>query len=538
MVGVYPVLDSFQCTDEVSRLIPLSSVLSPASLTSEIQTSHEQAICPSVATLNFSRESLYNFRKESEHPGSSLAFYNTTDVNATTDGWFDYYDQPAKVASRLTITSAFLRKPATYVNASINSCDQGYNCTYSINFQGPGYKCEEIANSSHPNPDDTTAPWNISALAPLSGYLYKADVDRKDYDRPQVDSDQFGQPTKKPFPESLGVFEAEPVLWIGYVVNTTKPYDASSPYAKQWKNIQEPHIFKCEGYHTNYTFEMQFHDAVQSATRKQRDFLKPIVDTKVTPVGENQFEASPASNYVRPNTDVDLYKLTTAYHSMGALLRNFLKGDIAFTDGGVYQTHSDISETRLVLPTSYTVPDLMEELQSVYEDMIITLLSEPSLMVADKASVPCVKSKTENVYNYRRENLWIGYAISVAVTLAFVLIGGYSIWDNGVASDTQFSRIMVTTRNPTIDRLSVGACLGGDPFPKELTQTKLRFGVLLEQEPREGPLGKVEHCTFGTAGETKEIVKFGTYAGLRKYRRDVEEMGVIEEKEQLLPKER
>jgi hypothetical protein len=109
------------------------------------------------------------------------------------------------------------------------------------------------------------------------------------------------------------------------------------------------------------------------------------------------------------------------------------------------------------------------------------------------------------------------------------------MYQNGVASDTLFSRIMVTTRNPTLDRLSVGACLGGDPFPKDLTKTKLRFGVLLEEEPREGPLGKVEHCCFGAAGEVKDIVKHGTYAGLKKYRRGVEEeMGDVEEKEALL----
>jgi hypothetical protein len=92
---------------------------------------------------------------------------------------------------------------------------------------------------------------------------------------------------------------------------------------------------------------------------------------------------------------------------------------------------------------------------------------------------------------------------------------------------------MATTRNPTLDHLSVGACLGGDPFPKELTETKLRFGVLLEDNPREGPLGTVEHCCFGTMGETKEIVKGGTYSGLAKYRGKAE-IGNREEKTGLL----
>jgi hypothetical protein len=168
------------------------------------------------------------------------------------------------------------------------------------------------------------------------------------------------------------------------------------------------------------------------------------------------------------------------------------------------------------------VANLTESIQQFFEDELITLLSDPALVVAQKARVACHKSQTQNVYVYYPEGLWIGYAIAVAVGFGFILVGAWSIHQNGVASDTQFSRIMVTTRNPTIDRISVGACLGGDPFPKELQETKLRFGVLHEDDLREGPLGKVEHCTFGTVSETKEIVKFGTYAGLKKWRKEEE----------------
>lgn len=120
-----------------------------------------------------------------------------------------------------------------------------------------------------------------------------------------------------------------------------------------------------------------------------------------------------------------------------------------------------------------------------------------------------------------KQSLWIGYTIVIAVSFTFILVGAWSFLMNGVASDALFSRIMANTRNPTLDQLSVGACLGGDPLPKELTKTKLRFGVLLEDDPRRGPSGKVQRCCFVTMGETKEIVKGGTYAGLRKQRIDI-----------------
>ena len=145
-------------------------------------------------------------------------------------------------------------------------------------------------------------------------------------------------------------------------------------------------------------------------------------------------------------------------------------------------------------------------------------MSEPHLQVADQVTVPCVRERYRNVYVYHPEELWIGYAIVVAVTFVSLIVGGLAIVQNGVSSDTLFSRIMVTTRNPTIDRLSVGACLGGDPFPADLRRTKLRFGVLLEADPSGAEFDKVEHCAFGTEGETKKIVNYGKYAGLKAYR--------------------
>jgi hypothetical protein len=419
------------------------------------------------------------------------------------------------------------------------SCGERWNCTYEIKFQAPGYKCDEIASSSQP--DAGPAPFNLSKLAPEGTNIYYADVSTKDYRRPQVDTDDRGVPVKgPPYSDLLGVFQSEPVLWIGHSAKTSKPYDKSSPYAAKWETVHEPKIFKCVSHHTDYTFQMKYNDTVQTHTRKARDFIEPLVDTtalrdKVDNDVDNVV-ASPEANFIRP-IDAEKYKETASYHGMNQLLRNFLMGTISKNDSKAYVvTKSDISETRLVNSvTSYPLENLMDEMQNVFEDMLITLLSEPHLVVADNQSVPCTKSRSVNVFVYHREGLWAGYALAVVITFSSILVGAFAMYQNGVASDTLFSRIMVTTRNPTLDRLSVGACLGGDPFPKDLTKTKLRFGVLLEDEPREGPLGKVEHCCFGAAGEVKDIVKHGTYAGLEKYRRDVEEeMGDAEEKETLL----
>jgi hypothetical protein len=489
--------------------------MSPASLLSEATSFQVPSRCPAVANLNFARESDYQFRTmpDNELRRNGLSYYNTTDLAGKKEGFFDYYDQPSKSARRLAISAAYLRRPQPREQAALTFCGQGWNCTYSINFLGPGYKCDDLTDSLSED-----SPFTLNQLAPEGNYTYVANVDRNDYKSPQIDTVN-GMPRQgPPYPASLGVFESEPTLWIGYANKTNVSYPGDSPYAEKWKVVHIPRIFKCVMYQTNYTFEMNY-SPVQTAIRKQRDFLHPVVDTTLQPNTGNNSDsiASPESNFIRPQ-DPQAYKLTSAYHSMGALLRGFLRGSMQNTNSGFLLTSSDISETRLTGPKSDPVPNLMRDVQAMFEEMLISLLSDPALVIAESQDVACMKTRTINVFRYYKRGLWIGYTTVIGMTFCFILIGAWSIYQNGVASDVLFSRIMVTTRNPTLDHLSVGACLGGDPFPKELTETKLRFGVLLEDNPREGPLGAVEHCCFGTVGETKEIVKGGTYAGLARYR--------------------
>ncbi|KAH0563524.1 hypothetical protein GP486_001904 [Trichoglossum hirsutum] len=507
-------------------VIPIASVLSPAALTSNVEILVNTTTCPAVPTLDFSQEALYNYRDNINFPGFSLAFYNTTSGSAQ-PGYFDYYDQPSKINRRLVTQAVYAKQPVPADGASVRACGAGFNCTYFINFVGPGYKCEEVANGEN-SPGAVIyppgSPFNTSVLAPLGDMIYYTNIDIGDYPSPQVPEGY--NVTIDHHPPDLGVFKAEPVLWIGYTVNTTKPLPPSSPFTKKWKFELISHMFKCTHYEVNYTVLMNYSEGLQTATVTDRNWLSQIVDTNPTPLADGVNFTIPSGEVDReitPWADTKRYKRTAAYHALGALLRNFLRGTIEQLDYPL--TKTDISETKLAdQSTGYPVVNLMNQTQSLYEDMLLTLLSEPHLILASNTSVPCNKTRHLNLYNYHAEGLWIGYALVVAAAAACVAIGAYSIKENGISSDTMFSRILVTTRNPTLDRLANGACLGGDPFPKALKQVKLRFGVLDEEGGNEegdriGVLygTQVEHCTFGTENETKKIEKGGLYAGLSRY---------------------
>lgn len=82
---------------------------------------------------------------------------------------------------------------------------------------------------------------------------------------------------------------------------------------------------------------------------------------------------------------------------------------------------------------------------------------------------------------------------------------------------------MVTTRNTTLDDISRGACLGNDPFPMELMQTRLRFGVLNDPHAEEyigvEALPGIGHCAFGVPSEVSPIRRGQPYAGLERRNR-------------------
>ncbi|KAF2755332.1 hypothetical protein EJ05DRAFT_98513 [Pseudovirgaria hyperparasitica] len=518
-----------------SWLIPIAALLSPASLTTDITQSVINATCTSAPAIDFGLEGIYDFRNDSQKGFRSLIFYNSTDLKQKTEGWFDYFDQPSKDTKRLVNTAIYLKRPVQPDNSLNTHCEAGWNCTYTVHLIGPGYKCDELASGEDADNEklvDAGSPFNMSLLAPKGNNIYVSDVDTADYVRTQSNGTYLD-----PVPTDLGVLKAEPVIWIGYAVNTSEPYPDDSPYRKKWKTVHVPKIFRCEHYVTDYTVNLTYAEGNQHSNVTNHDYLYPIINTTITrdPEETQEYMIGPESEFVRPTEDVKTYKLISTYHAIGYLLRVFLRGTIMVNENYPL-TQSDISETKMInVTTNYPVDALMKTMVDTYDDMLISLLSE-NLGVVTSESVSCQKSKHENVYFYQQESLWIGYAIVILVTLAAMLIGFYSMWRNGVASDTLFSRILVTCRNPTLDRLSVGACLGSDPFPAELSRTKLRFGVLVEESEAEDSrferlFDKVEHVSFGTMGETTEIRKGNTYAGLKRWRRDYR---AIEEENHLL----
>lgn len=113
-----------------------------------------------------------------------------------------------------------------------------------------------------------------------------------------------------------------------------------------------------------------------------------------------------------------------------------------------------------------------------------------------------------NVYAYASHKLLITYGVVVGVGFVMAGIGLAALGMNGVASDTSFSTVLLTTRNPSLDRLTAGGCIGGKPLPVELGKLKLRFGELATETSADG----IGHTAMGVEGEISRIRKRGKYS--------------------------
>ena len=392
---------------------------------------------------------------------------------------------------------------ATYSGKPINSttpCPK-YNCTWEASFLAPWYNCSSKTQAEVALEIPKFINYTYDDLAPVGNKIYFSASDAEEYARPQPGYDN-------PVLDKQGIFTNEPAIWFGYVDNTTRfsndsrvvlPPNSKPPAVYEYE--LQRHVMRCELQKANYSVSFSFVNNVQSAN--------------VSISGGTSAFTPPAGSLTFGPRDPG-YKEFIAYHSLGLLVRQLAQGYVNLTNSkSTPITTTSLSKSRLLNNTnSFAVKNFHDEFQNFFQEIILTLLSEPFLEIGTTANVTCIRKRYENIFHYEMQGLWIGYAISSAVALLSIVTGFVSIYWNGITSDTLFSKILVTTRNRTLDKLVKqyeGVCLGGDPFPRELEQMQLRFGVIDERETDDD---RTKHAAFGTVEETIPILPGDSYKRL------------------------
>ncbi|KAM5352926.1 hypothetical protein ACJ41O_005648 [Fusarium nematophilum] len=460
---------------------PLVVIFSSATLSVIAETKHEETMCPSIRTLNFSHEETNDFRQLNIPDGQKLrslsfSLWNTTTAAPTDEGHIDYWtkasDQFASIATKVLYGKGAIARE----EVAVEVCGPGWNCSTTINFVAPGYQCEQLAGA-----DDTeikefggnSPPFNLSVIAPNGNYTYYAVTNEGEYSPQQIKAGESGIPVdlKPPFPKNLGAFRTEPVIWLGYAsvdkLSEDHPTEFGKPGWDKYKSV----VFACEHYETNYTVNLNYTGGLQTYEVVERDYMRRIVNTtfvrgKKSKDGTwDRTVAEPEENFVFP-ADIPNYRRTAAYHAMGKQLRDLIHGDIKIP-GTI--TESKVIPSRLIDRHEWLpVAKLQEEVRRLYEDIIISLFSDPQMIAVswaydpskrsgvalggEETNWPCIRQQTGNFFFYQWQVLLTVYAVTFVIASVGVVSGFLAMHKEGLQEqrEMRFSSIAEATNGVRI----------------------------------------------------------------------------------------
>jgi hypothetical protein len=334
----------------------------------------------------------------------------------------------------------------------------------------------------------TGFPFGKTILAPEGDTLYAVHATLGEYSGSPIDAGIGGIPVQKPpFPKGLGAFQHEPVIYAGHAVlkeSVGKVPPIHDP--NRAKAFEDPRLFKCEHQTVEYSVLFNYSSGVQTTTvLPNKKFLGLIQNTTLETDNGTVF-AKPEENFVFPQ-DVENYRLFAAYHSLGVKFRYFINGSIAIDENEVPTITTDAGNSKLIRFDPYLpYPNLMERIQSLYEDMILSLLSNPDFIVVTNvtnttqhdglAGYPCTKLRYHNVYIYQKKRLLIAYAILIFLSAISVALGAVAQKKNGGhLKDYKFSSIVAATRGSKLDGLDWEVD-GWGQVSEETQRTKIMYG--------------------------------------------------------------
>lgn len=510
---------------------PLVVILTANTLVVEPRTMMTNTTCPAVRTLNFSLEETSDWRTPREINGlfeAVLSIWNTTQRNDVDDpNWFDYYTGPSASLQQTAILGAFLEEVVARKGAAIDTCGMGWNCTFTINFTAPAYSCSEMASGVGSTTQNLTqesgiavAPFGTDVLLPKGNFSYYAFTSGGEYSTTQMANVSIGgiPAINPPYPQNLGALRTEPVIWVGYAVmnnpNQTQPKRGDPG----WDDAFTPKIFACEHRETEYVANISYFNDIQFTTILKRTFGAPIINTTFLPQvmaqdgTEDNTTAIPETNYVFPN-DTARYRRVASYHSLGKMLRGFINGTVTVSDTLVQPIeNTQAVQTKLIDSRNnyFPYPDLMARVQSLYDDIILSLFSNPQFVevvwaanpaqmsgtaaaAGDDAAAteyPCTRSRTENSYAYRSRDLWLVYGVAALFTLGCIAAGALAIRSNGgVTRNTRFSSVVAATRGAALEKIAWrGPLLDRGEVPGEVKRLRLGYGLMSDLGGRLGAM--------------------------------------------------
>lgn len=317
----------------------------------------------------------------------------------------------------------------------------GVNCSYTVSFAGPAYDCIEMGP--------------LSSLSVNLTALWSQNINVRLRNQPS--------------------FLNSSISYMGLddLGNETSP-------VKFWMVYDQLNqTLRCDLYNATYTTNVSYENNVQLI---RADVVRnnPIVD------GNRLFE----------NHTIDLYEFNE--FSIHEAVASMLYGWVTVVDQNIVP-HAYITSWEGVVQLTNSTPMLIfpDNMGSIVEDFMTNVtISQNSLrdnpdpdvasFIVEQTTVAMVTAYPL-IYTYSAPVLWQIYGTALAISMACIAIGSYMLFKNGTLASLSLSQVLITTRNPTLDRLC---------NDEGLKKSPLRYGVL----------GETNHMCFGTDTEIRHGV--------------------------------
>ncbi|KAI1423129.1 hypothetical protein F5Y12DRAFT_758924 [Xylaria sp. FL1777] len=442
-------------------LIPFSAVVTPAALSivSALVVNSTMMAMPAAEYYNTNFTSLI-----------------TTDKDDDTAGYVSYAGPLAPVIR--AVSQSILRGDVVSMTAPFS------NSTYSVAFQGPALRCNEIGSNSAVWRNQSVTIYNAStnyafADTRFANIRYLAwpgapteapwTINSNDYSF-QASSSPNGSPLSLTVVTMLGDNES---------------------YTPPAANIS---LIHCVLWNATYSAKFTYDQGEQSVTSRIVSYEKAI----------DGLPGARSQSVVYFNeTEWREELLVWSYMAVMEAFQDYVVGSII--EDNYDLDHSTIIDTKIgltVLPftgelgyiqssiqglnknnfvqdgiSGATNLSLTDALEGMFRNLTISLVSEPALKQTDRAKDTAVTAYTyQNVYEYTPSLLWVAYGIAIGTAALSVVAGCVVIVLARGGYSTKFSTILRVVHNVRLaDAISLDDTSGKDPLPTRLEKTLVYF---------------------------------------------------------------
>jgi hypothetical protein len=355
------------------------------------------------------------------------------------------------------------------------------NSSYTLEFWGPSYRCQNLSE----------------VVAETKGITFTDELDNN-YSSFQ---DVWHKLVKNSSDDYMGLVYSGSAP--SFLNNTLLMYAAGQSLLSG--NSTETTSLVCQLWNTSYVLGVYFNDTIQT--------LVPISTELVAPA--NWDSSTGQYSVVEPTGP----EAAGGYYITHLLFSSLIEGSLNIGSRGALMGDATLLMQSGLFDcpelwniSDYIMPGVLDDgstcrnktLARALEDLSRNFTYSLLSLNAASTSVPVAVYSPQNFYSYNRKNLFAAYMTALVVTIVCITIGLFALWDNGVPQNTSFSNVLRTTRNPDLDNLTTGYCLGSDELTEELSRVRLRFGEIETPQP-------FKHAAFGFEESVSDLVKGEKY---------------------------